>query len=486
MFTSPSSHHATNIAIKQDYLIGLRGLFVVQSFLFVFFQTFLPAAVPDSKNVEGPTYQIVLRKTFSVLFCNPSLIYGWIIFLSARTICLPYLANKTREVGASSIFRRGVRLWIPTFIAYSLTAAAFSTASTDYISEFLESTGNLSTSAPLRMRNFLVYFNSLFDIFWLNKDYHLQAANRVFPSGTLWIVSVIFQQSYTVYMTMVIVPATRTSWRVKAMLAFIIAAFWVQSWAWYSVTGLLIADAVFNMDFQFRSRKGLEVGKLSLPLWPLYAAMLFTGVVLQFLFISWKTDMRGNELHGHTGIYTGGMLNERMDEDQPMARVDNYLIILGSMLLIETFEWPRSVLCGEFFVALGRRSFSKCNLSPSNTKQLLTHSRFLPRSVSHHLHRWHQALPAHGQCRKHDCPQRIRMLLGVRTPRQHRRRGLLPHRRFAECSNRQRLLGVHDEIRGAPTRVWYRGGRQPVIQPASHFFSPISLASPALLSPTPR
>jgi hypothetical protein len=354
-----SSPQTLTSSADQDYLVGLRGLLVVPSFLFVFFQTFLPAAVPDSKNIDGPAYQVVLRKSFSVLFCNEALIYSWIIFLSARTIGLPYLVNKAREVCASSVFRRGIRLWIPSFVAYSVAAAAFSTTSTDYITDFFNDTGNISTGTPMRFRNFLVYFNSLFDIFWLNKGYSSQAANQAFPSGTLWIISVLFQQSYTVYMTMVIIPCTRTSWRVKAMLTFIVAAFWVQSWAWYSVTGLLVADAVLNMDFQSRSRRGFHVGNLKIPLWPLYAVMVFTGIALQFSFISGKTDMRNDELYGHTGLYTGGMLNENLDEEQPMARVDNYLIILGVQLLIETFEWPRRVLRGGFFVALGRRSFSK-------------------------------------------------------------------------------------------------------------------------------
>jgi hypothetical protein len=358
--SSSTPQGTTGLSVDQNYLIGLRGLLVFQSFLFVFFQTFLPAALPDSKNVDGPTYQVVLRKSFSVLFANEALIYSWVIFLSARTICLPYLANKTREVGASSVFRRGIRLWIPTFIAYSFAAAAFSTSSTDYITEFLTSTGNISTIAPVRLRNFLLYFNTFFEIFWVNKRYASQAANDVFPSGTLWIVSVLFQQSYTVYITMVIVPNTRTSWRVKAMLAFIVAAFWVQSWAWYSVTGLIIADAVLNMDFQFRSHRGLKIGNFTIPIWPLYAAMVITGVVLQFIFISGKPSMRDNELWGHTALYDDGFLNENVDLDQPMARVDNYLIILGSMLLIETFEWPRAVLRGGFFVSLGKRSFSKC------------------------------------------------------------------------------------------------------------------------------
>ncbi|PSN64864.1 hypothetical protein BS50DRAFT_526791 [Corynespora cassiicola Philippines] len=362
-FFSSKSYDAGRIA-SHDYLLGLRGILVIQSFLFVFFQTFLPAAVADSKNTEGPLYQIVFRKLFSVLFWNESLIYSFIIFISARTVCLPFLKNTSRAVCSSSIFRRNVRLWIPTFAIFSLSAAAFSTTSTDYITEFLTVTGNISTTTPMRLRNFLVYFNSMFDIFWLTKWYGSQAANKAFPSGTLWIVSVLYQQSYTVYMTMIIVPYTRKSWRVKALLFFILTAWWVQSWAWYSITGLLIADAVCNMNFQFRSRCGFRVGKIGIPMWPLYAVLVFVGVLLQYLFIAWKPEKRDNELYGHTGLYTDGSLNEKVDVEQPQARVDNYLIILGVMLWVETYEGVQSLLKCKILVEMGKRSFSVFLVQP--------------------------------------------------------------------------------------------------------------------------
>jgi hypothetical protein len=357
--STPSSSTDPSKIPSQDYLIGIRGLLVIQSFLFVFFQTFLPAAVPDSKNTSGPLYQVVLRKFLGVLFWNDSLIYSSIILLSARTLALPYLANPSKNVCASSIFRRGIRLWIPTFIAFSLSVAAFSASTLTYISDFLTATGNVSTIVPYRMRNFLVYFNSLYDLFWVNKWYSSQAANQAFPSGTLWIVSLLFQQSYTVYMTMITIPHTRASWRVKAFIVFIATAWWVQSWAWYSVTGLLIADVVLNMKFQFKSRSGFTIGRATIPVWPLYVVMIFTGVLLQYLFIAWRPDMRNNELAGHTGLYNASPLNEGVDLEQPQARDDNYLIILGCMLLIETFDWLQRVLRMNFLVAMGRRSFSK-------------------------------------------------------------------------------------------------------------------------------
>lgn len=356
--TFPSSYSDSSRLPSQDYLIGLRGVFVIQSFLFVFFQTFLPAAVADSKNTTGPLYQTILRKVLSVLFWNESLIYSFIILLSSRTICIPFLANANRSVCASSIFRRGLRLWIPTFIIFSLSAAAFSTTSTQYITDFLNITGNISTSAPMRMRNFLVYFNSLFDLFWLINAYGSQAANKAFPSGTLWIVSVLFQQSYTVYMTMVIVPYTRPSWRVKALCIFIATAWWVQSWAWYSVTGLLLADVVLNMNFQFKSRSGFSIGKIGVPMWPFYSVLILVGVLLQYLFIAWRPEYRDDELKGHTGLYNSGSLNEGLDLDQPQARDDNYLIVLGVLLLVETYDGLQKVLRNRVLVEMGKRSFS--------------------------------------------------------------------------------------------------------------------------------
>ncbi|KAF2015709.1 hypothetical protein BU24DRAFT_450382 [Aaosphaeria arxii CBS 175.79] len=353
-----SSMSSSSTIPSQNYLIGLRGLLAIQCFLFTFFQLFLPTSVADSSNEDGRLYQKLIRKTLSVLFWNESLIYSFIILLSARTLCLPYLHNPDRTICSSSIFRRALRLWLPTFVGFSLSVAAFSTTSTDYIETFLHTTGNVSTTAPLRMRTFLVYFNSQFDMFWVTKHYTSQAANLAFPSGTIWLISVIFQQSYTVYMTMITIPYTRTSWRVKAFIVFILTAWWVQSWAWYSVTGLLLADATLNMDLQFKSRSGIRVGRYRVPMWPIYGVLVFTGVLLQYLFIAWRPEFRHKELQGHTGLYTSGSLNSGVDTEQPQARDDNYLVILGTMLFVETYDVLQRVLRNRVLVGLGKRSFS--------------------------------------------------------------------------------------------------------------------------------
>jgi hypothetical protein len=60
------------------YLTGLKGLFAVQSFIWVYLHTFIPTLVSapsSSLNIPGPAYQVILRKTLSVLFWNENLIY---------------------------------------------------------------------------------------------------------------------------------------------------------------------------------------------------------------------------------------------------------------------------------------------------------------------------------------------------------------------------------------------------------------------------
>ncbi|KAF2141710.1 uncharacterized protein K452DRAFT_287665 [Aplosporella prunicola CBS 121167] len=359
---SPYSDH--------DWLIGLRGLLAIETFVWVFLITFVPATVKDAETQDGPLYQVVLRKTLSVLFWNQSLIYSWIILLSARTICLPFLRNPSRTVVASSAFRRGIRLWIPTAVGFALPVIILGQIGHGYLDEFKSRTGNDSIATPDRIPNFLVWFNSQFELFWATRDYAKQMGSTAFPTQTLWSVNLIFQQSYTVYMTMVCIPYTRNSWRVKAFIAMILTAWWVQSWAWYSVTGLLLADVVDNMDFRTKAKQGVFVPlpgrrQLRIPSWLFYAAILLAGLIMEYIWVAWRPQFAGAELKAHTGLYNAGSLNAELDLTQPQARDDNYLLILGFMLVIETSEMLQWVFSNRFLMYLGRRSFSYYLVTPT-------------------------------------------------------------------------------------------------------------------------
>jgi hypothetical protein len=172
---------------------------------------------------------------------------------------------------------------------------------------------------------------------------------------------VIFQQSYTVYMAMVVIPYTRSSWRVKVLLIFILSAFWVQSWAWFSITGLLISDMVHNMDFKSKARAGVPIFKTnySLPTCVACILVMAAGLVLQYLYTAWRPGYQNVLSEGHAGLYYSGGLNYKYDIHQPQGRDDNYLILVGLLVLVETYEVLQWVLESKVLVYLGRRALSE-------------------------------------------------------------------------------------------------------------------------------
>jgi hypothetical protein len=162
-------------------------------------------------------------------------------------------------------------------------------------------------------------------------------------------------------MTMIIIPYTRPSWRVKALLIFILSAFWVQSWAWFSITGLLISDMVHNMDFKSKARSGIPIFKSSyrLPTWVAGILLMVAGLVLQYLYTAWRPEYQNVLLEGHAGLYYSGGLNYKYDVHQPQAKDDNYLILVGLLVVVEAYDVVQRILRVSALVYLGRRALSE-------------------------------------------------------------------------------------------------------------------------------
>lgn len=78
-----------------------------------------------------------------------------------------------------------------------------------YLTDFAGIIGSESLTDELYlMPNPLTNFDSIFNIFWVSHFFSYQAGNYAFPVQTLWIFTAVFQQSYTVYTTMVVIPFT--------------------------------------------------------------------------------------------------------------------------------------------------------------------------------------------------------------------------------------------------------------------------------------
>ena len=285
--TTESPHDAS-----QDYLTGVRGCLAIMSFLWVFLQTFAPAAVAHSANTTGPASQVALRKSLSVLFWNDTLIYNSIIFLSARMLCLPFLLDPTKVTLASSVLRRGLRLWFPTAAALIVVYFVFGKLGNQYLYNFASQTQNVSMSAGIYvLPSSLTNFNAIFEIFWISNTISYQAGSWAFPTQTLWIVSVLFQQAFTVYTTMVIIPFTRKSWRLYGAVIFIVTAWWVYSWAWFSVSGLLIADLAMNYDLKAKCQRH-KIRTLAVA-----GVLMAAGYAMQFIWVTARPDLYLSLIH---------------------------------------------------------------------------------------------------------------------------------------------------------------------------------------------
>ncbi len=294
-----------------------------------------------------------------MVFWNESLIYSWFIVLQARSISIPFLRNPSEVQVASSAFRRGLRLLIPTATALAIVKIVFNVAGENYISEYKTLSGNISFNVPYNLPGFMGYCNAVFNLFWVTRDFASQAGSYAFPSQTLWIVTVLYSKSYTVFMTMVMAPYTRNSWRVKALLFFILPAWWVQSWSWFSITGLLLADIVMKMEFKAISKQGVPVWKLSrrIPSWILYLLLSGMGLMMMFFWAAWKPGEENGEPRIHASLYDGEEgLNNNFDLNEPQARVDNYFFITGCMLLLESSEHLQLFFKMPPVLYLGRRS----------------------------------------------------------------------------------------------------------------------------------
>lgn len=174
------------------YITGLRGILVLQSFLWTFFITFIPTLAAST--TPGPVYQDILREILQVPLWNYSLIYNFFIILSMRTICVSFLTNPTGQTYAATVIRRVVRLVIVLCVASGMAMLIFSQIGVGFIDDFKASLPNKSIRTPAVVIDGGAAIGSLFDLFWLTRDFYTQAANTFWPTSTLWVSSVIYYQ----------------------------------------------------------------------------------------------------------------------------------------------------------------------------------------------------------------------------------------------------------------------------------------------------
>lgn len=352
--------------LSQGYLTGLRGLLAICSFAWLWLQTFVPAVTSEA--VSGPQYQVILRKIFMVLFFDQSLIVSFLVILSARTCCVHFLHDPSPSVYARSLIRRPIRIGISISVALAISIAIFSTIDTSYIKNAAVLLDNPLIEAPSKPATPLAAFNSIYNLLWMVRDFPQQEGNQAWPSKTLWVPSLIYSQSYTVYISMVILPFTRPGWHLEFFLLFSLGSFWFNSWGWLSSAGLFVADLSINSTLRARLRLGAKVSEsLSFPYWVLASLSVLVGLALKYIWTAALPQYANRELVLHPaldGLSSNDGTWQEYDTSYPYPRLDNYLVILGVLVLVEMSDILKKALSTEALVFLGRRSLSKSKPSP--------------------------------------------------------------------------------------------------------------------------
>ncbi|WPH01947.1 Hypothetical protein R9X50_00480100 [Acrodontium crateriforme] len=341
---------------SESHLIGLKGIIALQSIAWIYFSTFIPGLVsPDAK---VPKYQDAFRVGFSPLLWNDTLISTFFILISMRTVCVTFLKDPDSKSYSGTLLRRIFRGAFLLGVASALATLATSLFGPENIDHFKTLLPNQDIPTPVKAPSALAVFNSIFNLFFLNKGWATQAANTFWPSGTLWVAAVAYYQSWTVYILMVFLPYTRAKWHPQGLTLFALGSFWYASWGWYSATGLLLADFAHNAVLSNCLEEGIKIkGDVKLPTFVVAALMAAAGAALKYAFTI-LPHYKDALLVLHPFID----LNESITKAQyleagPWPRLDDWLFVVGVLLLLEALPILRRLLSIRPLIFIGERAF---------------------------------------------------------------------------------------------------------------------------------
>lgn len=342
---------------RRVHLYGLRGILAICGITTIFVQTFIPALA--SSKAHGPEYQKILRIIFSSVIWSEDLITSFFFALSCHSIALTFLSSPTPSAFSGSVIRRVIRMVIAIALSCGIVFGIFGGIGTEYINQFKAILPNDQITTPEVPENALVALNAIFDIFWVVRDFYTQAANTFWPTQTIWNLSLIFYQSWTVYFLMILLPYTRPSWHAEGLALFALGTFWMCTWGWYSTSALLLADYVKNPTLRLKLDEGLSIHKhleWKLPFKFIGGIMMMAGFAMKFtwavlpqyynkeLILHPYVDLAQN--HSVATFVAAG----------PYPRVDNFLVVFGILLMSETSVLFKHCLSWKPLVVLGRRS----------------------------------------------------------------------------------------------------------------------------------
>lgn len=323
-----------------------RGLIGIEILLFIFFRL-LAAPIAADTDADGTypapfltgasSWQNGLRKGLAPLFWDATLPSTFFLILSGRVATLTFIERRNATSLAGAAFRRPFRFLLPVLVALAFTSVVSVAGGFAYAPRFAEATNNAIAQPPMIWDSFLEYLNTGFSLFFTVDP---MTTNRGLaflpPAGLSWFIPVVFQQSFTLYVFSVLLPFSTLKVKLWAFAVFIVVTYWLGTWAWYSLTGLEIAEMAL-VYLPLLPAAGIPLNRkasMHLPAWIVPSGFLALGVTLKYLWAS-IPERRNDEYIYHADMVTG-TLNRNLDPaTTPYPRVDDYLLATGAMVLLE-------------------------------------------------------------------------------------------------------------------------------------------------------
>lgn len=360
---------------RLPYLEGLRGILGLQVLVWTFFRIFAPAVVAD-RDIDGvypaaflstaPTWQTVLRKVLSPVLFDGELQAAFFVILSGRTALHTFIERRQAVSLAGAAFKRPFRFLLPMAVTLALISLVIAVNGFRYAPDLSAALQNQLAQPPQQWTSALEYFTSV--LFFFSTPFYFKNARAttfIPPSGTGWVVPVVFQQTYVLIILAFTLPYTTMRYKNMGFLLLILATAWVGRFSWYTLTGLLIAEwSTVYLQLLPRSAKGDRripinaEGSRSISAYLPGVILTALGVLLKYLWIAAFPAHANAEYVAHVDGNTGKLSYNVDPAVNAYPRYDNWLLATGLLYLLELSPRTQRLLSVKPLVYVGRWAFS--------------------------------------------------------------------------------------------------------------------------------
>ncbi|KAK0530706.1 hypothetical protein OC834_003226, partial [Tilletia horrida] len=316
--------------------------------------------------LSAPSWQNTLRKALSPLFWDGTLQSGFFIMLNGRVIVETFLERRTATSIAGSAFRRPLRFFFPLAVALAAISAVNALGGFKQAIYFAALENNRYATPPAIWDSTIEYFNALSGYFFSTEDSFLdRGVQFVPPAPVMWFVPRVFMQSFSCYTFAYMMPFVLTKHKFWSLTIFGVATYWLGLWAWYSLTGLLLAELVVAYDLPGIAQQGIPIPvpafiskskrvRMNAYLPPF--TLLCLGITLKYLWVFFP-DRKYDEIIWHFNKNTGGLNHDFNVFTTAYPRLDDWFLCAGAMYLIEMSHFVRLMFDNFILKAFARISF---------------------------------------------------------------------------------------------------------------------------------